>query len=149
MAILRPLDRLIVKYQSDKIPISEVLPDFLNLQTEFKILHNDKVITTGERDYLIKLAEQRVDFMYDAAHGVSYLLDPVLLGGGMPSANRCSSQDALINKPIDDEQPVDDAHRRHIYLEYPKFKIAATIEKAKKSFRFQLLADRSKTPLEW
>ena len=53
-------------------------------------------------------------FMYGVAHGVYYLLDPVLLGGGMPSANRCSSEDVLINKQFDDEQPVDDAHRRYI-----------------------------------
>ena len=52
--------------------------------------HNDKVITTEERDYLIKLAEQRMDFMYGVAHGVAYLLDPVLPGGDMPSTNRCS-----------------------------------------------------------
>ena len=44
---------------------------------------------------------------------------------------------------------MDDAHRRQIYLEYTNFKIAATNEKAQNSFRFQLLADRSKTPLEW
>ena len=50
MAILRPLDRLIVKYQSDETPISEVLLDILNLQTEFKIFHNDNIITTEERD---------------------------------------------------------------------------------------------------
>ena len=82
--------------------------------------HNDKVITTEERDYLIKLNEQRMDFMYGVAHGVAYLLDPVLLNGGIPSTNRCSLEDELINKPIDDEQPVDDAHRRQINLEYTK-----------------------------
>ena len=65
----------------------------------------------------MKLAEQRMDSMYGVAHGVYYLLDPVLLGGGMPSANRCSLEDALINNLIDDEQPVDDAHKKQIYLE--------------------------------
>ena len=67
--------------------------------------------------------------MYGVAHGASHLLHPVLLGGGMPSANRCSLEDVLINKPIDGEH-VDDAHRRYMYLEYTKFKIAATNEKA-------------------
>ena len=53
LAILRPLDRLIVKHKSDKTPISEVLLDLLNLQTEFKTFYNDKVITTKERDDLV------------------------------------------------------------------------------------------------
>ena len=50
VAVLRPIDLLIVKHQSEKTPISEVLPDFLNLQTEFKSFSNDKVITTEKRD---------------------------------------------------------------------------------------------------
>ncbi|KAJ1327279.1 hypothetical protein BSLG_010621 [Batrachochytrium salamandrivorans] len=38
LAIMVPLDRLIVKYQSDKVPISEVMPDFCALPKEFKML---------------------------------------------------------------------------------------------------------------
>ena len=74
-----------------------MVPDFLNIQTEFKTFYNDNVITTEDRDYLIKVAERRMDFMYGMAHGVSNLLEPVLLGGGMSSANRCNLEDALIN----------------------------------------------------
>jgi soluble cytochrome b562 len=35
LVILRPIDRLIVKYQSDKVPISDVMPDFHHLPNEF------------------------------------------------------------------------------------------------------------------
>ena len=34
--ILIPLDRLIVKYQSDKVPVSETMPDILALPEEFQ-----------------------------------------------------------------------------------------------------------------
>lgn len=83
LAILGPVDRLIVKYQSDKVPISDVMPDFRDLPIEFSKLHTDTVITADERDYLFILARQRFQFMYGDAHGLSYLLDPALLGEGL------------------------------------------------------------------
>ena len=149
LAVLLPLDRLIVKYQSDKTPISKMLPDFFNLQTEFKTFHNDKFITTEERDYLIKLDEQRMDFMYGVAHGVSYLLDPVLLIGVMLSANRCSLENALINKPIDDGQPVDYTQSRQIYLNRTNLRLRQEMIRPKVHFEFSSFADRSKTLVEW
>ena len=64
--------------------------------------------------------------MYGVVHGVSNLLDPVLLGGSMPSANSSSLKDALINQHTIHEQTVDDEYKGHMYLEYTKYKIAST-----------------------
>jgi hypothetical protein len=46
--------------------------------------------------------------MYGEVHGLSYLLDPVLLGEGLPGPNRRALEDTLINMPIDDVAPIDE-----------------------------------------
>ncbi len=75
-AILAPINALIIKYQSDKVPISEVMPDFHNLPKEYKKVMSNKIITRQEFEYLVVLAQGRFQFMYDVAHDLSYLLDP-------------------------------------------------------------------------
>jgi hypothetical protein len=44
-AILAPIDVLIIKYQFDKVPISEVMPDFHNLLKEYKKVMSSNIIT--------------------------------------------------------------------------------------------------------
>jgi hypothetical protein len=41
LAILALIDALIVKYQSDKVPISEVMPNFHNLPEEYKVMSSN------------------------------------------------------------------------------------------------------------
>ncbi|KAH6576100.1 hypothetical protein BASA62_001646 [Batrachochytrium salamandrivorans] len=76
LAIMVPLDRLIVKYQSDKVPIFEVIPDFHALPKEFKMLLDFQIVTQNEFEYLSSVAHARFLFLYGTAHGVLYLLDP-------------------------------------------------------------------------
>ena len=40
-------------------------------------------ISSGKKDYLVKLVKDRFNFMYGDAHGVCYLLDPRYLGDDM------------------------------------------------------------------
>jgi hypothetical protein len=55
---------LIVNYQSDKVPVSEVLPDFQKLPEQFAKLHADGIITEEEFHYLVQLSKERFQFMY-------------------------------------------------------------------------------------
>ncbi len=45
LAIFIPIDILIVKYQSDKVPISEVMPNFHNVPKEYKKVMSNNIIT--------------------------------------------------------------------------------------------------------
>jgi hypothetical protein len=45
LAILAPIDALIIKYQSDKVPISEVMFDFHNVLKKFKKVMSSNIIT--------------------------------------------------------------------------------------------------------
>jgi hypothetical protein len=46
--------------------------------------------------------------MYGEAHDLSYLLDSVLLGEGLPSPIRRALEDTLINMPVEDVVPIDE-----------------------------------------
>jgi hypothetical protein len=66
------------------------------------------------------------------------LLDPALLGEDLLDRNKRDLEDKLINTPADDFQPVDDARREMLYLQYTAFMIAVSAEKAANTFRYQL-----------
>ncbi len=56
LAILASIDALIVKYQSGKVSIFEVMPNFHNLLEEYKKVMSSNIITRLEFEYLIVLA---------------------------------------------------------------------------------------------
>jgi Protein of unknown function (DUF 659)/hAT family C-terminal dimerisation region len=149
LAILCPIDRLIVKYQSDKVPISEVTSDFNGLPVEFGKLLHDNVITDEEQVCLCALARRRYDFMYGQAYGLSYLLDPRFLGEKLSWQTRRDLEHLLVNTPADDTTPVDDRRKELVSLEYANFKIAAEKERERNSPQFRALTKREMTPLQW
>lgn len=59
LAIMCSVDGLIVKYQSNKLLVSEVMPNLHALSNEFAKLHNTNVITKQEAKYLVMFAKKR------------------------------------------------------------------------------------------
>jgi hypothetical protein len=138
LSILSPIDKLIVKYQSDNVPFSNVLPDFHELPSQFKVLREKSFLNQDELKYLCQLSKDRFEFIYGAAHGLAYIIDPCYLGAGLPSEDRHVIEEILIHTSGDDG--ISNAVAKEaIYMQFTKFFIFASREKSENSFRFQIL----------
>ena len=81
LAILKPIDSLIVKYQSNMTPLSDVYHDFWELENEkFK---EEDLLKEEEKTFLSSVAKRRFEFICTPAHGMAYVLDPRYLGKHM------------------------------------------------------------------
>ena len=106
-----PIDRLIVKYQSDKVPVSDVLPDILALPEEFQKLYAANLVTEDELNYLVMLTVKHFQFMFGVAHGLSYMLDPINLGHSLPTLSYHNLENALFESPEDKVTPSNDSQQ--------------------------------------
>lgn len=68
MAILDPLDKLIKKYQSDSVPLSEVVSDLLQLPEAYHVLLTKNVLKREEYHFVIQQINERFDFLISPAH---------------------------------------------------------------------------------
>jgi hypothetical protein len=80
IALLAPIDALIKKYQSNKVPVSEVYRDWFELT---KTLKNLPLLSPLERVRVEAVSTDRWNFIYNDAQGVAYLLDPRFVGESM------------------------------------------------------------------
>jgi hypothetical protein len=126
---LEPLDKLIVKYQSDKVPISDVKHDFHTLPDAFMKIFAANIINRQQLDYLVLLSRRRFQFMYGVAHGLSYMLDPRYIGQGLPADLRASLDEVLINQPADEVMTINDDRKEKLFMQYTALFISATKEK--------------------
>ena len=149
LEILKPIDALIVKYQSDSVPISEVLSNFHALPVNFKVLYTNKVITLAEREYLHALSIDQFRFMCGEDHGLSYLLDTRFIGEGLPHVNRRQIEDLLVNLPSDDNTIVDHERRMRRFPDLNQFFISCRFQKESKSFIFQMLEKMVNIPYQY
>ncbi|OAF63731.1 hypothetical protein A3Q56_08563 [Intoshia linei] len=74
LEILEMIDKQLIKFQNDKVPISDVFYTFKFANVEnVKLL---KKINNEEKDYLLYLNDKKFEFMCGEAHRMGFLLDP-------------------------------------------------------------------------
>jgi hypothetical protein len=80
LSILTPINKYLVKFQKDSVPLSDVYQCFESLPFEFE---ENQYLSHVDKAYLKKLVMDRWNFCYSDAHGVAYLLDPRFTGSRM------------------------------------------------------------------
>ena len=87
--------------------------------------------------------------MNGTVHGLSYLLDPCLLGEGLPQESHCDLETTLFETPVNNVTPFSDQTKEIIYMQYTNFVITATREKTIDLFCYKMLKKGSKSVLQY
>jgi len=147
LKILQPIDALIVKFQGDNVPVSEVVTAFNQLPTKFAEMTD--TLTSAEITYLQEVASNRFKLIYGYAHGIGYLLDPRFTGDGLPDDNRRDLEDVLVSIPDNDSSEATEDRKMMLFDQFTKYVISSLREKNEKTIRFKMLESRRKTPLQY
>ena len=90
--ILGPLDALITKYQSDSVPISDVIADFAQLRETYSSLQ----ISKGEKEFILQNINAREQFLVAPVHQLASLLDPRYYGKTLTPAQQKDAEACLL-----------------------------------------------------
>lgn len=146
VAVCAPINRLIVKYQSDKHPLSAVYRDMVyELPAQYDLVTQ---LDTAEREYVVKRITKRWEFLAADCHGMAYVLDPKWAGADLAMPKMSAIESNIFKwtpSPITDPELRDD-YEHEVEAEYMKYIIfARTLSTATPILHARLT--REKSPL--
>jgi hypothetical protein len=139
IGILEPIDVLICKYQSDKVPVSEVYKDFLDLPSIFQTEEMSELINVQQIFYIRALIAKRWNFLFADAHAVAYVLDPRFLGDGMPALDLQNTEQYIRTMPASSTEPITAVREDAIHDAYTKFQTICGRNRDQNNFDYKQL----------
>ena len=104
IAILSPIDKRIVKFQSDAVPLSDVVNSFYELKSEFQDLLTQKIVSPTELRTMVSCLAEREEFLIAKPHLMSYILDPKYFGQGFSVKVRREVEDWICGTAEEDKK---------------------------------------------
>lgn len=95
ISILAPIDKLVSKYQSDKVQLSDVANDLWNLRATFDELEHEGQITKAELNYIDAAVKNREDFLLSPTHFLCNMLDARFFGDGLDKGQVQAAENLL------------------------------------------------------
>jgi hypothetical protein len=120
-----------------------------------KYFEDEECLVDAERLYILKLVEERLCFMYGDAIGISYLLDPVMIGDHMLDIHKSRAETALIESVsrgvvITEENEKDiERKKEKLFKEYTEWIINARKYRNQNDFQFKMLLKGTKSALQY
>jgi hypothetical protein len=114
ISILTPIDAGIVKFQNDRVPISDVIAIFTKLELKFKALQASKGLTIEEWKLIRQAVTERKEFIICFVHTLTFFLDPKYHGVGLSRDQRKQAEDYVCDVKDADEKEA-------LYLELNAF----------------------------
>ena len=95
--IMEPFCKMILKYESNKHPLSEIYHDFTELIKLFSTFGAKKGFSDEEVETILRICRDRWNFLYCDGQGIAYLLDPRYCGEQLNNDDMGKVEDYLLD----------------------------------------------------
>ncbi|KAG6586974.1 Transposase [Phytophthora cinnamomi] len=103
VAVLKPIGKILKRFERNETPLSEVYHEFCELPSSIE----EAGLTASDTNPVKALIEKRFEFVYGEAHGLAYLLDPRYEGVKLEAKRRGDVENSLCQwHGTDDEDAV-------------------------------------------
>ena len=140
ISLLEPLDKYIIKFQSNSTTVSDVYYVF---EHELPFIYKAMDLNPIQVDYVIDKIRLRIDLIYGNAHGVVYLLDPIYCGLNMDEDLKDTVENVIFTYGSNENEP-----NENVFKEYNNFIIHINQIKAQSRFKYNLLTERKMSVME-
>ena len=140
--VLEPIDKRLIKFQSDDCPLSEVIPEFAAMKVDYTKQFESKQLSKANYDTIISTLKDRFDFLQHPAHRMACLLDPRYFGQPLSTdMHKAAERDVLLWCGEMEETAT--------YAELSQFLSTCSKEESTKSWEYRQLIAGARTSAQF